>query len=119
MAAIPRITIASATLALALAACTMIPMKPGADKVVVSEESRVAACEKKGVTTASVVHQVGGFNRLPDVVADELARLASNDAIDLGGDTIVPLSAVADGKRKFGVYRCRKDGTLAPPPAAK
>ena len=103
----------------ALAACTLIPMKPGADKVVVSEESKVAACENKGATSVSVIHQAGGFNRLPEVVADDLARLASNDAVELGGDTIVPLGAVAEGKRKFGIYKCRKDDTLPPPPAAK
>jgi hypothetical protein len=102
-----------------LSACTLIPMKPGADKVVVSEESKVAACDNKGATTVSVIHQAGGFNRLPEVVADDLARLASNDAVDLGGDTIVPIGAVADGKRKFGIYKCRKDDTLAPQPAAK
>lgn len=100
---------------LALAAgCTMIPMKPGADKVVVSEESKISACEAKGTTTVGVLHQVAGVSRLPEVIADELARLASNDAVGLGGDTIVAQGPVADGKRKFAIYKCRKDDTLAP-----
>jgi hypothetical protein len=93
----------------------MIPMKPGADKVVVSEEAKVAACEARGATTVGVLHQVGGIPRLPEVVADELARLASNDAVEMGGDTIVPQGPVADGKRKFAIFKCRKDDTLAPP----
>jgi hypothetical protein len=102
------------TLAAALSACTLIPMQPGAEQVIVADESKVAGCEARGATNVSVIHEVGGFNRLPDVVADELARLASNTAVDMGGDTLVPQGPVVEGKRKFAIYKCRKDAAATP-----
>ena len=32
--------------------------------------------------------------------------LARNAAADMGGDTIVPTSAVNEGKRSYAVYKC-------------
>ena len=34
-----------------------------------------------------------------------LSFLARNAAVDWGGNTIVPISAVKDGKRSYAVYR--------------
>lgn len=95
-------------LSVALPGCTMIPPVPGAEAVVVAEPWKIVECEARGTATASVLHKVGFLERLPEVVEDELARVASNTAIELGGDTIVPQGPVVDGRRKFGVYKCRR-----------
>jgi hypothetical protein len=110
--ALPRSAITLLVFATALSACTLIPTQPGADQVVVADESKVAGCEARGATNVSVIHEVGGFHRLPDVVADELARLASNTAVDMGGDTLVAQGPVVEGKRKFAIYKCRNDAAI-------
>jgi hypothetical protein len=88
--------------------CTMIPPVPGAEAVVVAEPWKIVECESRGTATASVLHKVGVLERLPEVVEDELARVAKNTAVELGGDTIVPQGPVVEGRRKFGVYKCRR-----------
>ena len=37
---------------------------------------------------------------------DELLTLARNEAADLGGDTVVPESFMANGAQVFGVFKC-------------
>ena len=92
--------------ALTLSACTLIPPQPGADDVVITTEAKVATCENKGTASAQGLGQVGGINRLPDVVAKELARLGANEAAKSGANAIVPLGEVTNGSRKYGLYKC-------------
>lgn len=99
---------AALALSVALPGCTMIPPVPGAEAVVVGEPAKIVECESRGTATASVLHKVGVLERLPEVVEDELARVAKNTAVELGGDTIVPNGPVVDGRRKFSVYKCRR-----------
>ncbi len=39
-------------------------------------------------------------------VSCELADLARNGAALIGGNTIVPISGIIDGRRTFAVYQC-------------
>lgn len=104
----PASTILLLAAALLTTACDTIPAKPGAARVAVIDEAAAASCERKGATTVSVLARMGFVERTDEVIAEDLVRLAANDAADLGGDSLLPLGPVAEGKRKFAIYRCKK-----------
>jgi hypothetical protein len=66
----------------------------------------VKACKRVGKATVSVKSSVAGVPRKESVIARELEKLARNSALDLHGDTVVPITPIVDGERSFGVYRC-------------
>jgi hypothetical protein len=92
----------------ALAACSMIPAVPGAATVLVTEAGKVTQCEFLGSTTVSVLHKIAGLERGVESVDEDLTKVAQNTAIESGGDTLVPLGPVSEGRRKFGIYKCRR-----------
>ena len=47
-----------------------------------------------------------GIARPIDTLTKELALIARNSAANMGGDTIVPLTVINDGKQSFVVYKC-------------
>ena len=65
----------------------------------------VEPCRKLGRVNTKVVSQVV-FNRDTEKVAGELADLARNEAALMGGDTIIAVSEINDGRRSFDVYQC-------------
>ncbi len=65
----------------------------------------VESCKKLGNAGVKVVDQII-FERDAEKVTGELADLARNEAGLMGGDTIVPISEIVDGRRSFGVYQC-------------
>jgi hypothetical protein len=93
-------------LCLSLSACSWVKLTPGGEKVRVLGADEVSTCKELGDTTVSLLAKVAGFNRNEDQVAKELATLARNAAAGMGGDTIVPTSAVKEGKRSYAVYKC-------------
>lgn len=86
--------------------CTWVDVKPAAQNVLVLSKARVANCQRLGTTDVSVAESVGFLNRVPEDVAKDLANLARNQAVEMGGDTITPLSDPRNGKQTFGVYNC-------------
>jgi len=90
-----------------VSACTWVKATPGGTKVVVSDGAGVSNCVSKGEVESVLKSRVGGFERNATKVKGELETLARNEASKMGGDTIVALSNVRDGKQNFGVYRCR------------
>ena len=93
-------------LCLSVCACAWVKLTPGGEKVRVLEASEVSTCKQLGDTTVSLLAKVAGINRNEEQVAKELATLARNAAADMGGDTIVAISPVKDGKRSYSVYKC-------------
>lgn len=63
------------------------------------------SCKKLGNVNSKVVSRIV-FDRDTEKVANELADLARNEAGLMGGDTIVPISNIIDGRRNFAVYQC-------------
>jgi hypothetical protein len=92
--------------AASMSACTWIELTPEGEKVRVLSASEVTKCVRKGKTDASVLSKVGGIERLPHEVEEDLILVARNTAPEIGGDTIVPITPVKDGKQTFAVYRC-------------
>ncbi|MFQ5760646.1 MAG: DUF4156 domain-containing protein [Acidiferrobacterales bacterium] len=85
-----------------------VKLSPEGEKVRVLQASEVASCKKLGKTTVSVRAKLVGIKRKEKKVKTELEYQARNSAAaDFeGGDTIVAISAVTEGKQKFDVYKC-------------
>ncbi|MEE8581694.1 MAG: DUF4156 domain-containing protein [Myxococcota bacterium] len=86
--------------------CTWVALVPEAEGVRVLEARQADQCTSLGTTTSSVLTKAGPFDRSPSKVRGELETVARNEAARMGGDAIVPVAAVENGKRTFAVYRC-------------
>lgn len=98
-----------ALLLLILGGCasSLIDVQPGSDQVALVEPSQVGHCTPIGKTTVSVLAQVGFVSRGIDNVDADLLQLARNEAVNQGGDTVVPGDRPEIGKRTFSIYKCR------------
>lgn len=88
-------------------ACTWVKVNEQGASVAVANAANVRNCGK--VSTVNVSGKdnfVGSMKRDPNKVATELTNLARNEAAAVGGDTIVPVSLVKDGRQSFDVYKC-------------
>lgn len=88
-------------------ACTWVKTEPTADDVVVGREGNIRGCEKLSETNVKVADSVGPISRGEEKVASELLTLGKNEAVSLGGDTIVPKNDPKDGRQTFIVYNCQ------------
>jgi len=89
-----------------MAGCALVNLTDAGAGVRLAKPEAVAACTSLGRVTASVVHKAGFIPRHPDAVQENLIVTARNSAAGMGADTIVPASAIQDGKQTFEVYRC-------------
>jgi hypothetical protein len=89
-----------------LSACTWVEPTVQGEKVRVLSAAEVTKCRKVGQTTVSLLAKLAGIERNAQKVQEELNILARNSAVELDGDTVVPISPVEDGKQSFAVYRC-------------
>ena len=90
--------------------CTWVKPTPGGEQVrVASSPAEVAGCEQIGKTTVSLLDRVGALKRGQKKVEDELFVLGRNSAAEMGGDTILQVSEVFQGERRFAVYRCGRN----------
>ncbi|UJO99133.1 MAG: DUF4156 domain-containing protein [Nitrosomonas sp.] len=91
---------------LILSSCAWVQVTPQGEGVrLVQSAKAVEPCKRLGKVNAKVVSRVI-FSRDADKVAEELADLARNEAALMGGDTIIPISEIGDGRRSFAVYQC-------------
>lgn len=86
--------------------CTWVKLTPEGEKVRVLNQTEVKSCKKLGKTTVSLKATVAGFERNVEKVKKELEMLARNRAMDLDGDTVVPLTEIENGQQSFDIYRC-------------
>ncbi len=100
-----RLSIIAAA-AILVGGCTTFKLSPGGEKVRVLDPGEVSTCREVGKTNVSVTWAVLGIPRSEDVVGKELRAVARNRASELGGDTIVPLTVIEEGKQTFVVYKC-------------
>ncbi|MFA5628237.1 MAG: DUF4156 domain-containing protein [Thiohalomonadaceae bacterium] len=89
-----------------LSACTWVEPTAKGEKVRVLSAEEVTKCKKMGQTTVSLKAKLAGIERNPAKVQEELNILARNSAVELGGDSVVPISEVDNGQQVFAVYRC-------------
>ena len=86
--------------------CASIEMSSGGEKVRVLAPNEVSSCKHLGRTNNSVTAKVAGVKRPIETIESELMTMARNSASDMGGDTIVPLTVLTNGKQSFNVYKC-------------
>lgn len=104
--------LATGALAIALAllanGCSWVEVDERAEAVgVVRTVEEVDRCRKVGEIGSKTLSRVGFVARNDTQVAVELERLARNDAVAMGANTLVPLGPVtAEGTRRYGAYRC-------------
>lgn len=91
---------------LILNGCSSIKLTHGGEKARVLSSAEVANCQKRGATTVTVKPTLLSIQRQPTVIAKELQILARNSAVNMGGDTVSPISKIEDGKQTFAVLRC-------------
>ena len=91
---------------ISFSACTWVKLTPEGEKVRVLSAEEVKSCKKLGTTRTMLKDKIAGVGRNAEKVKKEMETLARNSAVDMGGDTVVPVSAIEDGKQVFEVYRC-------------
>ena len=70
--------------------------------------NQVTYCQSLGKVNVNVVTKVGIYNRDADAVDANLLQLGQNNAIELGGDTLVKDVTPEFGKQIFAVYKCKR-----------
>ncbi len=87
--------------------CASVEMSSGGEKVRVLSPNEVLSCGKPlGKTSSTVMAKVAGVKRPIETIENELMTMGRNSASDMGGDTIVPLTVVTNGKQSFNIYKC-------------
>ncbi|MDH3672751.1 MAG: DUF4156 domain-containing protein [Gammaproteobacteria bacterium] len=86
---------------------TWVKPTPQGENIAVMTTIDDPDCARVGKTHVSVKAKLGVWKRNPKKVETELTNLARNiAAADFGGDMVVPLGEVHDGKQTFAVYKC-------------
>ncbi len=106
-ALIIRSLLSMTILAASLSACTWVKLTDAGKSVRVANIGEAADCERVGEASAHVLDKVAFVKRSREKQARELATLARNEAGQMGGNTVVAMSAIENGSRRFAVYRCR------------
>ena len=101
------ITCASAAL---LSGCANSFLKPaeGSERVLLMSAVQVSNCKSLGKISVNVVTKVGLYNRDADAVDANLLQMGQNNAIEVGGDTLVKDISSEYGKQVFAVYKCKR-----------
>jgi hypothetical protein len=96
----------TSVIVLSLSACASVKLTHGGEKARVLSSGEVTNCQKRGATTVRVKPTLLTIRRQPTVVAKELQILARNSAVNMGADTVSPISKIDNGKQTYAVYRC-------------
>lgn len=94
------------TLLLPALACNWVPLTREGQNVRVLQANAVTHCQKVGEVTAKTSDRVTIFARNDRKIREELESLARNEAVELNGDTVVPIGTESEGRQSFEVYRC-------------
>ena len=90
---------------LIISSCATVKLSSGGEKVRILAPNEVSTCKKLGKTSNSVTTRIV-VKRPIETMKSELLIMGRNSASDMGGDTIVPLTVVTDGKQTFNIYKC-------------
>ena len=87
--------------------CTWVPLTEEGRNVRILQASAAADCQKISTVSSKTADRVVIFARSDRKVREELESLARNEAADGGGNAIVPIGAMVNGRQSFDVYRCQ------------
>jgi hypothetical protein len=103
---IRTLVVALVLLFIGLSGCTWVKLTTEGGKVAVASRAD-PACKKLGGTTSIGVSEIASVDRNEAKVATELETLARNQAVGMGGNTIVADGPVTkEGQQTFTVYQC-------------
>ncbi len=88
----------------AIAACSFVELKPGAENVIIFKGNE--RCEAIGQTEVNVIVTAIGIDRDTATIAEELQTLARNNALQLQANAIWPITQVTDGEQTYRIMRC-------------
>lgn len=90
------------------ASCNWVQVTEEGKTIRIAKADDVANCKRVGKVSAHSKHQIAGFDRNEEKIKTEIERLARNEAAEsgLGGDTLVPITSIKDGRQTFAFYRC-------------
>jgi hypothetical protein len=93
-----------------LCGCANSFLKPaeGSERVLLLNTNQVANCKSLGKISVNVVTKVGIYTREANAVEANLLQLGQNNAIELGGDSLVKDVTPEFGKQVFVVYKCKR-----------
>jgi hypothetical protein len=86
--------------------CVTVKLTEGGERARVLRPEDVVRCERLGKTTVSVQDRVIGIPLAKSKVQRDLNNLARNSSINMGGDSVVPMSDPNAGEQVFEVYKC-------------
>lgn len=86
--------------------CVTVKLTEGGERARVLRPEDVVRCERLGETTVSVQDRVIGIPLAKSKVQRDLNNLARNSSINMGGDSVVPMSDPNAGEQVFEVYKC-------------
>lgn len=89
-----------------LVSCTWVKVTEEGEIVSIRDKSQVTDCKKVARITSTSKGKIMGVERKKDKVKEELETLARNEAMEYGGNVLVPATEIKDGKQSFFVYRC-------------
>jgi hypothetical protein len=101
-----RLLVALTVSSLFVTGCATVKLSENGEKVRMLGPEEVSTCKKLGQSNVSITAKVLGIDRPIDTLTKELALIARDSAANMGGDTIVPLTVIDDGKQSFVVYKC-------------
>lgn len=87
-------------------ACTFVTLEPEGERVEVAAADQVEECERVGRTRVTTAERVAFILRRDSAIEDDLDRLARNSGGDLGGDTVVRMTDIEEGRATYEVFDC-------------
>lgn len=95
------------TLLMVLSNCTWVQLTSAGEQVEVRSASQVAGCERLGRASSSTLDRLVIVDRSSSRQQEELFTLARNEAANMGGNAIVAIDDVNNGRQQFDVYLCQ------------
>ena len=89
----------------AISACSLEPFKTEGQSVQLLNETDVADCKMLGTVTEKSRDRWAS-TRTDEKITLEVLNLARNDALDMGGNTLVEKTELIMGRQTFTVYNC-------------
>lgn len=91
---------------LSFAGCVWVDPHPKTEFVTVASINSTENCKRIGAVEVNTLSKVAFLERNDDKVSYELVQLARNEAVAIGGNTLVAQAAPVDGRQAFWVFDC-------------
>jgi hypothetical protein len=97
---------AAVSAVLLLVGCVGSGVRGSGDAVRVVTAEQLQGCTNVGSAHVSVIDKLPQLQQIDGAVAGELVALASNSAVQLGGNALVEMTNIVDGRQSFAVFKC-------------